>query len=159
MDYPIKAFELVGNGQERIKLEILEAFGFPKETSFRGGYDVRCNLEITVGTYSCRTRQYYTATSALYDFYISLQDCYNKLSGKAVYSVYCPENDLVFEVTFNQSGSVEIVGKYHDNPATKNVLHFEFCTDQSYFKDVLGDLKKVFLTFGDKKGIKKHTNG
>ena len=154
MEYPIKVFE-IGSGQERIKLEILEVFGFPKETSFRGGYDVKCNLEITAGVYACRTTNYYTATSALYDFYVALQDCYSKLNGKATYSVYCPENDLVIEVTFTPKGDVYINGKYHDNPPIKDILYFEFGTDQSYFKDVLSDLKKIVLTFGDKKGVKK----
>ena len=154
MEYPIKVFEIT-SGQEHIKLELLEVFGFPKETSFRGGYDVRCNLEIIAGVYACRTRNYYTATSALYDFYVALQDCYSKLSGKATYSVYCPENELVIEVMFTPKGDVYLNGKYHDNLATKNILYFEFATDQSYFKDVISGLKKIVLTFGDKKGINK----
>ena len=155
MDYPIKIFEIVGTKQERIKLEILEVFGFPNDTSFRGGYDARCHLEITLGAYACQTARYYTATASIYDFYVALQDCYNKLSGKATYSVYCPENDLVLEVIFNHSGCVEIKGKYRDDLAVNNVLSFEFCTDQSYFKEILSDLKKIYLTFGDKKGIKE----
>lgn len=36
MDFPIKVFE-IGSGQEIIKLEILEVFGFPNEPSFMGG--------------------------------------------------------------------------------------------------------------------------
>lgn len=153
MDYPIKVFE-IGSGQEYIKLEILEVFGFPKDTSFRGGYDIRCNLEIKASVYTCCTENYFTATGALYDFYVALQDCYDKLNGKAIYSVYYPENNLVFEVEFDR-GQVKIEGTYQDNPAIENVLKFEFGSDQSYFKQVLSDLKRIILTFGDKKGINK----
>lgn len=153
MEYPMKAFEIIGSGQERIKLEILEVFGFPNETSFRGGYDIRCSLEINVGIYSCRTNNYYAATSALYDFYMDLQNCYDKLNGKAIYSVYYPENDFVLEVQFNQ-GKVHIHGKYYDNPLIKNGLNFELFLDQSYFTDVLSDLRKIVSIFGDKKGVK-----
>lgn len=112
-------------------------------------------MEISAGIYTVRTRNYYTATSALYDFYIALQECYNNLCGKATYSVRCPENDLVFEVKFNKKGSVYIEGKYQDNPPINNVLYFEFDTDQSYFKEVLSDLKKVFLIFDDRRGAKQ----
>jgi len=154
MDFPIKVFE-IGFGQEYIKLEILEVYGFPDQTSFRGGYDVRCNLEITVGAYNCRTQNYYTATSALYDFYIALQDCYNKVSGKATYNVLDPENYLVFEVMFTQRGGVQISGKYQDDPVVNNILDFEFTSDQSYFKEVISDLKKIVLQFGDNQGIKR----
>ena len=154
MEYPIKVFE-IGSGQEYVKMEILEAFGFPKTTSFRGGYDVRCRLEIKVGVYACYTENYYTATGALYDFYVALQDCYDKLSGKVAYSVRYPENDLVLEVEFTHKGAVYVNGKYRDNPTVNDVLYFELVTDQSYFKDVLSDLKKIILAFGDKKGVKK----
>ena len=153
MDYPIKVFEIKGFGEESIKLEILEVFGFPNEISFRGGYDIRCNLEITSGLYTFRTEHYYSATSALYDFYVALLNCYNILNGKATYNVYCAENDFVFEVTFNL-GQIKVNGKYKDDPIKKNFLNFEFGSDQSYFKEVLSDLKKIVLMFGDKKGIK-----
>lgn len=82
MNFPIKCFEIKGFKQERIKLEILEVFGFPDETSFRGGYDIRCNLEINAGIYACRTENYYSSTSALYDFYIALQNCYDNLTAR-----------------------------------------------------------------------------
>ena len=153
MDYPIRVFE-IGSGQEYIKMEILEAYGFPKTTSFRGGYDVRCKLEIKVGVYGCYTKDYCTTTGALYDFYVALQDCYDKLNGKATYSVYCPENDLVIEVEFTPKGDVYVNGKYRENLDTENFISFEFVTDQSYFKAVLSDLKKILLVFGDKKGRK-----
>ena len=154
MDYPIKVFEINSPDGDCIKMEILEVYGFPNGTSFRGGYDILCSLEITAEAYTVRSERYYSATGALYDFYIALQNCYDKLNGKAIYNVYHAENDLDFEVNFD-NGKVKVSGSYQDNPHVKNVLSFEFISDQSYFKEVLNDLKKIVLLFGDNKGMRK----
>lgn len=154
MEYPIKAFEIQGRGGESVKLEIVEVFGYPDQPSFRGGYDIRCDLEILAGAYSVRTDLYYSSTGALYDFYVALQKCYDKLNGKAIYNVYCAENDLDMEIVFDM-GRVHITGRYRENIATQNSLYFEFDSDQSYFVEILRDLKKIVSTFGDKKGVRK----
>lgn len=152
MEFPIKVFEIKGCGDESIKLEIAEVFGFPNETSFWGGYDVRCNLEIKVGVYTVRT-EHYSSTGALYDFYIALQNYYNMLNGKAIYDAMA-EHDLTIEVLFNRS-QVEVKGQYRYDATKMTSLAFEFVSDQSYFNEVLHDLKKIVLEFGDNKGIKK----
>lgn len=154
MEYPIKVFEIKGRGNECIKLEIAETFDFPKRTTFRGGYDIRCSLDITVGIYTAHTDHYYSSTGALYNFYVALQNCYSTLNGKAIYAVYMPENDLTIEVLFDE-GRVEIKGQYRDNMVERTSLLFEFVSDQSYFNEVLRDLKKIVLAFGDNKGINK----
>ncbi|MDE6356045.1 MAG: hypothetical protein K2L67_02265 [Clostridia bacterium] len=153
MDYPIKVFEIKGISGERIKLEIIEVFGFPKETSFRGGYDVSCNLEISSGLYNMRTNHYYSSTGALYNFYNELLKCYNDLIGMASYKLNYPENYLDLNVEFDEYG-VNISGKYQDDPTVENFLNFEFTSDQSYFREVLSELKKIVLQFGDNQGIK-----
>lgn len=154
MEYPIKAFEITGRDNARIKLEITEVYDFPNLTSFRGGYDILCNLEITAGVYVMRTDRYYSSTGALYDFYTALKLRYDELNGKAVYHVYHAENDLDFEVVFEQ-GRVTITGSYRDDPVLKNSLDFEFISDQSYFTEVLNDLKKIIVAFGDNNGAKR----
>ncbi|MDE6597488.1 MAG: hypothetical protein K2K60_02490, partial [Clostridia bacterium] len=154
MDYPIKVFEIKGFSGGRIKLEIIEVFGFPNETSFRGGYDIKCNLEIISGMYSMRTNHYYSSTGALYNFYIELLKCYNDLKGVASYKLKNPENYFDLNVEFDEYG-VNVSGKYQDEPVLKNILIFEFTSDQSYFKEALNDLKKIVLQFGDNRGIKK----
>lgn len=154
MDYPIKVFELKGFSGELIKLEIIEVFGFPNETSFRGGYDVKCNMEISSGLYCVRTDHFYSSTGALYNFYNELLKCYNNLKGIASYKLNCPENYFDLNVKFDEYG-VNISGKYQDEPVVKNILNFEFASDQSYFKEVISDLKKIVLQFGDNQGIKK----
>ncbi len=153
MEYPIKVFEIKGCEDESIKLEIVEVFGFPDETSFWGGYDVRCNLEIKVGVYTVRT-EHYSSTGSLYDFYIALLNYYNTLNGKAIYDAYMAEHDLTIEILFNQ-GQVEVKGQYRYDATKRTSLVFEFVSDQSYFNEVLRDLKKIVLSFGDNKGIKK----
>ena len=154
MDYPIKIFEIKGSSGERIKLEITEVFGFPDETSFRGGYDVKCNLEMNFGPYSMNTDGYYSSTGALFNFYTELLKCYNDLKGSAAYRPDFPENNFDLSIEFDEHG-VNISGRYQDDPAVNNILSFEFNSDQSYFKEVVGDLKKVVLQFGDNQGIKK----
>lgn len=154
MDYPIKVFEIKGFSGERIKLEITDVFGFPNETSFRGGYDVKCNLEISSGPYSVRTNNYYSSTGALYNFYDELFKCYNDLNGMASYNLDFPENYFDLNVKFDEYG-VNISGKYQDDSIIKNILNFEFTSDQSYFKEVVSDLKKIVLQFGDNQGINK----
>lgn len=154
MEYPIKTFEIKGFSSERIKLEITEVFGFPDETSFRGGYDIKCNLEITSGIYIIRTNNYYSSTGALYNFYNELLKCYNDLKGIASYKLNYPENYFDLNIKFDELG-IAISGKYQDDPVVKNILNFKFTSDQSYFKEVISDLKKIVLRFGNNRGIKK----
>lgn len=145
MDYPIKVFEIKGDGgTAHIKLEINEIYGFPDEESFRGGYDICCDLEIVCGNYTARSGNYISSTGALKAFYNELFTCYKSLNGKATYKVHCPENDFEFDVTFSQ-GSVKVTGKYQDDFVIKNILNFEFYSDQSYFGEVMSDLKKVII--------------
>ena len=151
MEYPIKVFEIKGFSDERISMEITEVYGFPEETSFRGGYDVQCSLQISCGVYNMRTDCYYTSTGALFDFYNELSKCHKDLQGTASYKVYCPENDFELDIEFNARG-VKIRGKYQDVPTVKNVLSFEFESDQSYFNEVIADLKRVALQFVGKQG-------
>ena len=151
MDYPIRAFEIKGFSGERIKFEIIEVFGFPNQTSFRGGYDIKCNLEISSGLYNLSTNQYYSSTGALYNFHNELNKCYSSLKGIASYKLNYPENYFDLDIKFDEYG-VNISGKYQDDPMVKNFLNFEFKSDQSYFKEVISDLKKVVLQFGDNQG-------
>lgn len=153
MDYPIKVFNLGEENNNYIKLEILEVFGFPDKTSFKGGYEIKCNLEISSGIYYLKTNNYYSSTGALYDFYKQLEECYTNLNGKASYKVFYGEDDLLFDILFEQ-GKVKINGRYQDNPSINNVLEFEFYLDQSYFNNVLNDLSRIIKQFGNNSGIK-----
>lgn len=144
MDYPIKVFEIKGLSNERVKLEITDVFDFPDRTSFRGGYDIQCTLEISSGPYNIRTDSYYSSTGALYSFYNELCKCYQDLKGIAAYKLNYPENELDLNIEFNEH-IVNISGKYQDDSAVKNILNFEFTSDQSFFQEVIIDLKKSFF--------------
>lgn len=154
MDFPIKAFEINGLNGECVKLEILNVYDFPNRTSFRGDYDINCKLEIDVGNYLVKTDNYLSPTGTLYNFYIDLKRCFDSLNGHSTYNVYIPENDLKMELDF-KNGHIFINGLYRDDPSLKNVLTFEFKTDQSYFPPVIKSLKNIVDIFGDNKGIKK----
>ena len=65
MNLPIRAFCLNGYN-EKIELQITELLGFPDNTSYEGGYDVRGTLHIVVGCYTVHTDNFYFATGVLY---------------------------------------------------------------------------------------------
>ena len=72
----------------------------------------------------------------------------------ATYKLNYPENDFDLNIEFDKLG-VDISGKYQDDPVVKNILYFEFTSDQSYFKEVICDLKKIVLRFGNNRAIKR----
>lgn len=152
MEFPLKAFEIKNSDGSILSIEIAEIFGFPDETSFRGGYDIRCNLIISSGRICVDTDSYYSSTGALFVFYTKLKNCYDELKGSAEYRVYCPDgSDLTFTVSFD-GGKVNVKGVYKDDTVESNFFSFSFTSDQSYFKEVLRDLKKVINIFGDNRG-------
>ena len=67
--------------------------GFPDTTSYEGGYDIICTLQIDVGCYHVRCESYYSATGALYSFSSKLKECYQKLEGVAEYCLLL-DNDF-----------------------------------------------------------------
>lgn len=64
MELPIKAFCLNGYS-EKIELTITEVLDFPNNTSFEGGYDVKGNLDIEIGSYTVHCKDFYFATGVL----------------------------------------------------------------------------------------------
>ena len=150
--FPVTAFEIRGKDNEYIRLEISEIYGFPNETSFRGGYDIKCRLEIASGVYGLATDNYFSSTGALRALYSGLSKCYAELSGKCSYGVFHAENDLTFDISFEQ-GQVAVFGRYQDEDFRNNILCFEFDSDQSYFSQVLADLKNVLKLFDDGHGL------
>ncbi len=65
MELPIKAFCLNGY-DEKIELTITEVFGFPDNTSYEGGYDIKGILDIEIGCYKVHCTDFYLATGILY---------------------------------------------------------------------------------------------
>lgn len=153
MNLPIRAFCLNGyNG--KIELQITEVLGFPDDTSYEGGYDLKGTLHIEVGSYTVHSDNFYFATGVLYRFLEQLIECYETLNGEAKYK-HLLENDLEFTIEMTSLGHALIRGAFRENPAKANVLHFEMRTDQTNIKPVIKDIKNVMSIFGDYSELKK----
>ena len=83
----MEIFTFNGYDGEKIALKLKEVIGFPDSTSYEGGYDIICSLEIDVGCYKAKFDRYYSATGALYSFSNQLKECYERLEGEAKYAL------------------------------------------------------------------------
>jgi len=145
----MEEFELKGeNGI--IILGIEKTFDFPNKTCFKGGYECIVGIEIKVGSYSVKS-SFYTSTGELFKFYEKLKTCQMELNGVAEFDSY--ENNLELTVKY-ESGKIGIWGKYQENLATDNILEFDFNSDQSYFKNSVEQLERIFDKYGGMKGVK-----
>lgn len=149
----MEIFCLNGYDNEKISLELNEVLGFPDATSYEGGYDIICTLQIDVGCYHVRCESYYSATGALYNFSSKLKECYQKLEGVAEYCLLL-ENDLVFTVCMKSSGHAVVTGTFQERPDKDSVLSFEMETDQSCFLPVIQGITDLIKIYGGMQGIK-----
>lgn len=147
----MEIFTLHGYEGNSITLSLLEIIGYPESTSYEGGYDIICSLDITCGCYTAKCNSYYSATGALYKFQKELKECYDSLEGKAKYSLLLGD-DLIFEITMKTRGKALIEGKFQERPDKCNCLSFEIETDQSCFPPVISGIEclKGKLKDGDK---------
>ena len=133
-----------------IKIKIDEAYGFPNETSVFGGYDTRSKLKLKSTGFSVDSILW-VSTGNIYDFYKELEATQRDLRGIARFTSY--ENNLSFEISYNEIGHVSISGEFQDNCVEENVLKFEILTDQSYLNRSLGKLRQMVEKYGDNRGI------
>ncbi len=154
MNLPIKVFNIKGKEYGYIKMEIVKTYGFPESLSFRGGYDIKCRLEISSGVYTAKTDTYFTTTGALFSFYRSLSSCYEISQGIGSYSLYCPESILLFEIKYEDNGMAVVSGTYKNDPQVPNTLKFEFKATQADLEQVVFDLRHIVSIFGDMQGKK-----
>ena len=146
----MEEFELKGdNGIITVGIE--KTFGFPNETCFKGGYECVVGIEIKVGSYLVKS-SFYTSTGELFKLYEKLKTCQTELNGIVEFDSY--ENNLELTIKY-ESGKIGISGKYQENLATDNILEFEFNSDQSYFKNSVEQLERIFEKYGGMKGVKK----
>jgi hypothetical protein len=150
----MEIFCLHGNEEDKILLELNEVLGFPDRTSFEGGYDIICSLQIDVGCYHVKHGNLYSATGALYRFSNELKNCYQNLKGQAEYRLRL-ENDLFFALAMTSSGHAEVSGTFRERPDKKNILHFIMNTDQTCFLQVIQSIDELKKTYGDMQGIGK----
>jgi hypothetical protein len=146
----MEEFELKGeNGIIRVEIE--KTFDFPNKTSFKGGYECVVGIEIKVGSYSVKS-SFYTSTGELFKFYEKLKTCQSELNGVAEFDSY----EQCLELTIKYvSGKISIWGTYQENLGIENKLEFEFNSDQSYFKNSVEQLERMFDKYGGMKGLNK----
>lgn len=145
-------FCLNGYKGEKIMLKLVKALGFPDATSYEGGYDIICSLEIKVACYEVKCDRYYSATGALYHFAEELKECYENLDGTASYSLQL-ENDLTFKVRMMKSGHAMVIGAFQERPDKENVFTFEMETDQTSFLSVIQGIESLKDQYGGMNGI------
>lgn len=148
MKLPINAFCLKGYNNEKISLIINEIIDFPS-TSYHGGHDITCSVEIQAGNYRVIGERYYTTTGDLYRFNEELQKCYNLLEGNADYKMFY-EKDLVFSVNMLSGGHAVVKGTYQERADKQNILEFEIETDQSCFLSVIQSINQLKDKLGGK---------
>lgn len=151
----MEIFCLHGTDQsEKILFTLNDAPGFPDTTSYEGGYDIICTLQIDIGCYHVKCNRLFSATGALYRFSDSLKKCYETLRGTAEYRLFL-ENDLVFTVSMTANGHASVKGTYQERPDQATVLAFEMETDQTCFLPVIQGIDGLKHTYGDMQGIKE----
>ncbi|MCM2535008.1 hypothetical protein NDK43_25040 [Neobacillus pocheonensis] len=144
-------FEIVGK-QGFIRIELNEVIGFPNQTSYLGGYDVKGKIEIKSGNYYVKGAELWFSTGQVYEFFNQLQKCYNNLKGSATFSE--SENFLKLDLRFNRFGQINIQGYFQEIANQENILQYEFESEQSYLVSTLHQLKNIVDHYGDLKGKK-----
>lgn len=144
-------FKIAGK-QGFIHIELSKVYGYPNETSYLGGYDVKGKIEIKSGNYFVKDAEIWFSTGQVYQFFIQLQKCYNKLKGSVTFSE--SENNLKIELNFNRCGQIDIQGYFQEVAHQENILHYEFESEQSYLTSTLRQLSSIIDHYGDLKGKK-----
>ncbi|MDQ0202291.1 WapI family immunity protein [Neobacillus ginsengisoli] len=144
-------FEIAGK-EGFIRIQLNNVYGFPNETSYYGGYDVKGKIEIKSGNYYVKDAELWFSTGQLYQFFIQLQKCYTDLKGCVTFSE--SENHLKLDLNFNQYGQINIRGYFQEIVDEENILHFEFESEQSYLISTLRQLNNLVDKYGDLKGKK-----
>ncbi|KPB06254.1 WapI family immunity protein [Bacillus sp. CHD6a] len=147
------AFEL-GGKKGHIRIELVEVLGFPEETSYLGGYDVKGKIEIRSGNYYLSDAELWFSTGQIYNFYHQLLKSYNELKG-IVYFQNPDSSELKLAIEFTELGQLSIHGSFQEYLSEENSLHFEIESEQSYLTSTLADLKKIVDHYGGNVGVKK----
>lgn len=147
----VNEFKIAGK-QGFIQIELYEVYGFPNETSYLGGYDVKGKIDIKSGNYYVKDAEIWFSTGQVYQFFIQLQKCYYELKGSVTFSE--SENNLKIELNFNRFGQINIQGYFQEVADQENILHYEFESEQSYLTSTLRQLNSIVDQYGDLKGKK-----
>ncbi|MFB7139380.1 hypothetical protein ACFCYN_06990 [Gottfriedia sp. NPDC056225] len=144
------AFEL-GGKQGYIRIELTEVLGFPKRTSYLGGYDVKGKIEIKSKNYYVKDAELWFSTGQIYEFYEQLLKCYKELKG--IINFPNTESELKLVLEFADFGQFTILGSFQEYPSEENFLQFEFESEQSYLTSTLAELKEIVDYYGGNQGL------
>ena len=145
------AFEL-GGKQGYIKIELTEVLGFPKETSYLGGYDVKGKIEIKSRNYYVKDAELWFSTGQIYEFYKQLHKSYEELEG--IINFQNPDSsELKLVLEFTSLGKFTIQGSFQKYLSEENFLEFEFESEQSYLTSTLSEFKKIVDYYGGNQGL------
>lgn len=144
---------MIGGRDGYIRITLDEVLGFPHETSFYGGYDVKGKLDIQSGNYYVKGAEVWFTTGQVFQLYVELQEMNRQLLGRASFTN--AESDFEFALEMTRLGQITIHGRFKELPSEENVLHFAFESDQSYFDSTLKSLKTIVVHYGDMKGVKE----
>lgn len=134
-----------------VRIELTKVFGYPERTCAFGGYDTRSTLEIKSGGFSVLTN-FHVSTGDIYNFFEQLKNCYENLTGTARLDSY--EMNLRLAVEFDNLGHAKITGEFIERLEPPNELTFNLTTDQTYLKNTVSKLERIYKYYGNNKGVK-----
>ncbi len=144
---------VVRGNQGFIRFELIEVFGFPKDTSHNGGYDAKAIVEIKSGKYYVQGDLWFI-TGEVVEFYDQLKRCNSELKGEATF--WSSEANLKIDIKFNNLGQIIIQGYFKEQSGKDNELQFEMDSDQSFIPSTLEELKEFVSYYGDMKGVRNN---
>ncbi|MGE7691574.1 WapI family immunity protein [Lysinibacillus sp. NPDC097214] len=144
---------LIGGKQGFIRIEIIEVFGFPNETSYLGGYEVKGKIDIKSGNYFVKDAELWFSTGQIYTFFSQLQKCFKQLNGSVTFTD--SSSNIEFEMHFNRLGQITIEGYFQEFLSEENKLHFEFESEQSYLLSSFEELRKIVAHYGGLEGKRR----
>lgn len=139
---------VIENGPDFLRISIKEVLGFPDSTSPFGGYDVKCNIDISSNGFGV-TSDFWTSTGVFYELFDKLSACNKSLNGEIYFENF--EHQLEFVIKYDTLGHASVQGSFSDST---NKLTFEFVTDQTFIQNTLRQLSAIVQKYGGMKGIK-----
>ncbi len=145
-------FVIQGESGNYLQVAFREVYGFPESTCSWGGYELRSALEIKSGGFYVKSILF-RSTGELYELYQQLLLCNKSLTGSASYITY--ENNLTMIAEYDNTGHVNISGRFAEQLGPDNALTFEFATDQTFIQQTLKQLSQIVSKYGGMAGIKR----
>jgi hypothetical protein len=143
-------FQIYGENNQYLIIQLEKIHGFPEATCYSGGYDTESSIKIKSGSYYA-SGTVWISTGEIYTFMNQLKNVYEKCSGEA--KLTNNEVDLEVTITIKSRGRTVIEGRYKEFPSIHNELVFFFETDQSYIARTLEELDDITLKYGGMEGI------